>query len=53
MTRVPCPTCHVKAGTWCRRPSGHRAAELHIDREHAALAAGVLRICRPAKRSYP
>ncbi|WP_440531323.1 zinc finger domain-containing protein [Shinella sumterensis] len=48
VTRVPCPTCHVKEGRWCRRPSGHRAAELHIDREHAALAAGVLRICRPA-----
>ncbi|MGZ2452552.1 hypothetical protein ACVIRO_005369 [Rhizobium ruizarguesonis] len=25
-------------------PSGHRAAELHIDREHAALAAGAAQL---------
>ena len=45
VTRVPCPTCRVDVGRWCLRPSGHRATELHIDREHAALAAGVLRKC--------
>lgn len=45
VTRVPCPTCRVAVGTWCRRPSGHRAMDLHIDREHAALAAGVLQKC--------
>lgn len=45
VTRVPCPTCKARAGTWCKRPSGHRAAELHVEREHAALAAGALRKC--------
>lgn len=45
VTRVPCPVCRAAAGTWCKRPSGHRAAELHVDREHVALAAGVLRKC--------
>jgi len=45
VTRVPCPTCRARAGAWCRRPSGHRAHELHVDREHAALAAGVLQKC--------
>ncbi|MBN9032564.1 MAG: hypothetical protein BGO05_24640 [Rhizobiales bacterium 63-7] len=45
VTRVRCPTCRVAVGTWCRRPSGHRAMDLHIDREHAALAAGILQKC--------
>ncbi|MDF3855647.1 zinc finger domain-containing protein [Paracoccus pantotrophus] len=26
---VACPDCGSAAGTWCRRPSGHRAADLH------------------------
>ncbi|SFY43283.1 hypothetical protein SAMN04244548_04648 [Paracoccus pantotrophus] len=26
---VACPACGAAAGTWCRRPSGHRAADLH------------------------
>lgn len=45
VTRVPCPTCRAKAGAWCRRPSGHRAMNLHVDREQAALANGVLHKC--------
>ena len=45
VTRVPCPTCRAAAGTWCRRPSGHRAMELHVDREHSALAMGCLQRC--------
>jgi hypothetical protein len=27
-----CPTCHAKPGEWCKRPSEHRATELHADR---------------------
>jgi hypothetical protein len=45
VTRVPCPACRVGVGRWCLRPSGHRAAELHVGREHAALASGVLQMC--------
>lgn len=45
VTRVPCPTCRAPAGAWCVRPSGHKAQELHIDREQAALDAGVLQRC--------
>lgn len=33
---VSCPTCGAFAGTWCRRPSGHRASELHADRKRRA-----------------
>lgn len=29
---VACPACGAAAGSWCRRPSGHRAAGLHLDR---------------------
>ncbi|WP_449301383.1 zinc finger domain-containing protein [Paracoccus broussonetiae] len=29
---VPCPDCRAAAGVWCRRPSGHRAAGLHLAR---------------------
>ena len=42
---VSCPCCGAGVGTWCRRPSGHRAAELHVDRERKALQAGVIRMC--------
>jgi hypothetical protein len=27
-----CPTCHSKPGEWCKRPSEHRAAQLHVGR---------------------
>jgi len=33
-----CPTCLVNAGASCKRPSGHRAAELHKDRVKKAYA---------------
>lgn len=45
VTRVPCPTCRAPAGAWCVRPSGHKAQELHIDREQAALDSGALQRC--------
>lgn len=48
VTRVACPTCRAAPGAWCHRPSGHRAMDLHVDREHAALAMGVLQTCRPS-----
>lgn len=47
VTRVACPSCRARPGAWCRRPSGHRASSLHVDREHAALAAGALQKFRP------
>ncbi len=33
---VACPTCHARAGTMCRRPSGHRASDFHKDRKAEA-----------------
>lgn len=35
---LQCPTCKAQPGQWCRRPSEHRAAQLHrarVDLEHA------------------
>ena len=31
-----CPTCRAGARADCRRPSGHRAASVHVDRVYAA-----------------
>ena len=42
---VPCPACRAAPGTWCRRPSGHRAAELHMFRTGARSA--------PSARLWP
>lgn len=39
---VPCPTCRAGIGTWCRRPSGHKAADLHGDRRAEADRAFIL-----------
>ena len=36
---VACPTCHAAVGVWCKRPSGHRATDLHAGRKCAADAA--------------
>jgi hypothetical protein len=33
---VPCADCGAKAGSWCRRPSGHRAADFHKRRRRDA-----------------
>ena len=33
---VPCGDCRATAGAWCTRPSGHRAADLHLSRRIAA-----------------
>ncbi|PZX14225.1 hypothetical protein LX81_03024 [Palleronia aestuarii] len=33
---VPCPDCRAATGAWCKRPSGHRAADLHRARKEAA-----------------
>ena len=33
---VACPSCRARAGTWCKRPSGHRAMDLHKSRRDEA-----------------
>ena len=33
---VPCPDCRARAGAWCKRPSGHKAIDLHKARRDAA-----------------
>ena len=38
---VSCGDCHAAAGAWCKRPSGHRAADLHRARRDAADRAFV------------
>jgi hypothetical protein len=35
---LECPTCSAKAGLSCKRPSGHRASEIHNARIKAAYA---------------
>lgn len=40
---VSCPTCQARAGTWCKRPSGHQAQDLHKARGAAADAAFIER----------
>ena len=40
-TAAICRGCHAAAGVWCKRPSGHRAAELHRARRDAADRAFV------------
>lgn len=34
---VACPTCHAKIGAQCKRPSGHGAAEIHVERDLLAM----------------
>jgi hypothetical protein len=52
---VPCPTCFVKAGRPCKRPSGHAGGwiECHVEREQAALDGGFLDRCPEADRPSP
>lgn len=33
---VRCPECGKAPGIWCRRPSGHRASDLHASRSAEA-----------------
>jgi hypothetical protein len=35
---LDCPECSSKAGLSCKRPSGHRASEIHKARITAAFA---------------
>ena len=56
---LPCPKCGASAGVNCRRPSGHTirpqfGGAPHLEREHAAVDAGLLRRCtaNPAAKSY-
>lgn len=41
----PSPGCGARVGAWCKRPSGHRAMDIHRDRELLAMARGLLRKC--------
>lgn len=53
MLDVECPDCHAKPGSWCVRPSGHRASDIHYARDEAALDAGALTICpEPYSRQH-
>ena len=50
---VPCPTCGARAGSWCKRPSGHSGpfVDFHAARRKAAEeaeAAGGVRLGTPA-----
>lgn len=49
VTLVTCPVCKAYPGQWCKRPSGHDAAQLHMAREQAALDAGILKPCKLAR----
>lgn len=33
---VACPDCRARAGTWCKRPSGHKAMGMHKRRHEEA-----------------
>jgi hypothetical protein len=50
---VACPRCGAAAGTSCRRPSGHAAAEIHVEREQLAVDQGFLSAPCPAPVSQP
>lgn len=36
---IACPTCKAQPGHPCKRPSGHKAAQLHADRVQKAETA--------------
>lgn len=44
-----CPSCTAKAGQWCRRPSGHRAMELHKARREVYELAQAQEKAEPVK----
>ena len=33
---VACPACQAKPGSWCKRPSEHKASDFHKDRKQEA-----------------
>lgn len=35
---IECPDCHAQPGSPCKRPSGHKAARLHMARVEKAEA---------------
>lgn len=37
---IACPSCRAKPGSQCRRPSGHRAAQYHAERDILADRQG-------------
>ena len=55
---VACPNCQAPVGSWCKRPSEHRAAQMHHDRLLHAYDAGNFgecpwACCRPNGRLLP
>jgi hypothetical protein len=48
---VPCPDCHQPAGRWCKRPSNHKAGNVHRSREALAVERGFLTRECPAPRN--
>lgn len=50
---VPCPRCQAPAGRWCKRPSEHRAAQIHVEREALAVSSGALKKCTGEKAHPP
>lgn len=42
---VPCPRCHAKVGSPCKRPSEHGAAEPHKERREASWIANPCEGC--------
>jgi len=46
---VPCPRCRAPVGHWCKRPSGHKAMNLHADRDVEAMRLGKLSKCPGGK----
>lgn len=48
---VTCPSCRVRAGAWCKRPSGHRASDFHASRKAEADRVWELQGDPPIKRT--
>lgn len=42
---VKCPRCFEPIGSPCKRPSGHGAQEIHVEREQLAVDEGLLPLC--------
>ncbi len=46
---IACPQCYASPGSWCKRPSGHEAMDLHKARVTAAENVDRERLRRQAK----